>query len=113
MRFCTRIFRMKFFPSNFLQKGRVAMQYTYIPQGVCSRRIDVELEGNVIKKVHFTGGCDGNLKAISKIVEGMTVETVQEKFTGIRCGLKNTSCSDQLAKAVGLAFQQLKQQVSV
>lgn len=82
------------------------MQYTYIPKGVCSRRIDVELDGNVIKKVQFVGGCDGNLKAISKIVEGMTVETIQEKFSGIRCEMKNTSCSDQLAKAVTLAMEQ-------
>lgn len=89
----------------------MAMQYTYIPQGVCPRRIDVELDGNIVRKVQFFGGCDGNLKAISKMVQGMTVQDIQAKFTGIRCGLKNTSCSDQLAKALTLALQE--QELSV
>lgn len=80
------------------------MTYTYYTKGVCSSKIEVELDGNIIKKVQFTGGCNGNLKAISKIVEGMTVEHIKDKFTGIKCGQKTTSCSDQLARAVTEAY---------
>lgn len=81
------------------------MSYIYKTKGTCASSIDVELDGDVIKSVKFTGGCNGNLKGISKIVEGMTVEQVKEKFTGITCGFKKTSCPDQLAKAVEEAYE--------
>ena len=74
--------------------------YAYKTKGTCSTLIELELDGNVVHNVKFTGGCNGNLKGISKIVEGMTVEQVKEKFTGITCGFKKTSCPDQLAKAL-------------
>ena len=77
----------------------------YQTKGVCSTSIDIEVEDGVIKFVEFFGGCNGNLKGISKIVEGMTVEQVKEKFTGITCGFKKTSCPDQLAKAVEEAYE--------
>ncbi len=76
------------------------MTYTYKPSGVCSSRIDLELEGNVIKSVAFTGGCNGNLQAISRLVEGMTVEEAVGRLRGIRCGFKPTSCPDQLSQAL-------------
>ena len=76
------------------------MTYTYKPSGVCSSRIDLELEGDVIKSVAFTGGCNGNLQGIASLVRGMTVEEAVSRLQGIRCGWKPTSCPDQLSKAL-------------
>lgn len=76
------------------------MIYEYTPSKVCSRKITVELEGDVIKNVEFLGGCHGNLQGISSLVKGMTVAEVKERLSGIRCGFKPTSCPDQLAIAV-------------
>ena len=75
------------------------MSYTYKTSGTCSTQIDFELDGNVIHNVRFTGGCNGNLKAVSSLVEGQTVENVVERLAGIKCGFKNTYCGDQLSKA--------------
>lgn len=82
------------------------MTYTYKTQGTCSSQIQFELEGNIVKNVKFSGGCNGNLKGISSLVEGMTVEEVKEKLAGITCGFKRTSCPDQLAKAVEKAYNE-------
>lgn len=76
------------------------MKYTYKPKGTCSSQIDFELENGHIHNVAFTGGCNGNLKAIGKLVEGQDVDTVISKLKGITCGFKQTSCGDQLAKAL-------------
>lgn len=84
------------------------MGYLYKTHGTCSSMIEVELDGNVVKDVKFTGGCDGNLKAIPKLVQGLTVEQVEQKLTGIHCGYKNTSCGDQLAKACRAAYEAQK-----
>jgi uncharacterized protein (TIGR03905 family) len=84
------------------------MAYIYKTKGTCSSKIEVELDGNIIKSVHFTGGCNGNLNGISKIVEGMTVENVVSKFTGLTCGYKKTSCPDQLAQAVQEAYKAIE-----
>lgn len=81
------------------------MSYRYKTRGTCSTMIDVELDGNIVKNVKFTGGCHGNLQAIPKLVEGLTVEQVEEKLTGISCGGRPTSCGDQLAKAVRAAYE--------
>ena len=75
-------------------------EYMYQTQGTCSRQIRVELEGAVVKNVVFYGGCDGNLKAIPKLVEGLTVDQVEEKLSGITCGFKSTSCPDRFAAAL-------------
>lgn len=80
------------------------MSYIYKTKGTCSSIIEVELDGNIVKKVKFTGGCNGNLKGIASLVEGMTVEQVSERLSGITCGFKRTSCPDQLAKAVAEAY---------
>ena len=69
-------------------------------EGVCVQEILFEVEDNIIKKVEFIRGCNGSLQAISKLVEGMTVETAVQKIKGIQCGSKGTSCPDQLAKAL-------------
>lgn len=76
------------------------MNYQYKTSGTCSRSIDFEVENGVVKNVRFHGGCDGNLKGISSIVDGMKVEDVISRLEGIRCGFKSTSCPDQLAKAL-------------
>ena len=69
-------------------------------QGTCSTAIDLELDGDIIKSVSFTGGCNGNLQGISKLVEGMNKNDAIAKLKGIKCGFKNTSCPDQLAHAL-------------
>ncbi len=74
------------------------MSYIYKTKGTCSTQIEVELDGNIVKNVKFTGGCQGNLQAIPRLVEGMTVEEVERRISGIHCGMKNTSCGDQLAR---------------
>lgn len=81
------------------------MHFTYYPQDVCSRQIDFEIEGDVITGVSFTGGCNGNLKAISKLVEGMTVFEIERKLKGNTCGGNYTSCADQFARAVRAAYE--------
>lgn len=81
------------------------MVYQYKTSGTCSRSIDFELDGGIVKNVRFHGGCDGNLKGIGSIVEGMKAEDVIKRLEGIRCGFKNTSCPDQLAKALRKAVE--------
>jgi len=76
----------------------------YTTQGTCSRFIDFDLEDGIIKNVVFTGGCNGNLKGIGSLVEGMNAEEAIKRLTGIRCGFKATSCPDQLAKALEAAL---------
>lgn len=78
--------------------------YTYETENTCASHINVELDGNVVKKIEFLGGCNGNLKTLPVILEGWTVEEIENKLTGITCGRRPTSCSDQLAKAVRNAY---------
>lgn len=81
------------------------MSYLYKTLGTCSTLIEVELDGNIVKNVKFTGGCNGNLQAIPILVKGMTVEQVEEKLSGISCGGRPTSCGDQLARACRAAYE--------
>ena len=81
------------------------MQYIYKTKGTCSTEIRFNIDGDVITNVAFTGGCNGNLKAIPKLVEGQTVEWIESKAKGVECGFKGTSCSDQLARAVREAYE--------
>ncbi len=74
------------------------MHYTFTPHDVCSSRIDLDVENGVVHNIKYTGGCNGNLKAIGALAEGLTVDEVIEKLEGITCGANYTSCSDQLAK---------------
>ncbi len=76
------------------------MQYTYKTKGTCSREINFEVENGKVKNVQFIGGCNGNLKGIGALVEGMDVEDVIARVEGIHCGMKATSCPDQLAQAL-------------
>ena len=81
------------------------MQYEYKTKGTCSQRILFEIEDGCVHNVTYLGGCHGNLQGISRLVEGMPVAEVIEKVRGIRCGMKPTSCPDQLAKALEEATQ--------
>lgn len=72
----------------------------YVPKGVCSRQIQFKIDGDVVRDVKFTGGCNGNLQGIAKLVEGMKVDEVIQKLEGINCNGKGTSCPDQFAKAL-------------
>ena len=76
------------------------MMYNYMTNGTCSRQIYLNIEDGIVKDVEFVGGCHGNLQGICALVKGMPVEAVKEKLAGIKCGLKKTSCPDQLAKAL-------------
>jgi len=76
------------------------MEYAYKTNGVCSRNIYIEVEGDTVKKVSFEGGCNGNTKGISSLVEGMKIDDVIARLDGIKCGFKNTSCPAQLAEAL-------------
>lgn len=76
------------------------MEFTYRPRGVCSQLMEIEVEGDRIKHVKVTGGCNGNLQGISRLVEGMEIREAISRMEGIRCGFKPTSCPDQLAKAL-------------
>ena len=82
------------------------MEYVYRTNGVCSREIKFDINDGVITNVSFVGGCNGNLKAISKLVEGYRVEEIESKLLGNTCGMRNTSCADQLAKAVRKAYDE-------
>ena len=78
----------------------------YKTQGTCSSAIDIELKDGVIESVQFTGGCNGNLKGICKLIEGMDAKDVIARVKGNTCGPKNTSCPDQLALALEAALAQ-------
>lgn len=80
--------------------------FTFYPQGVCSMMIEIELEDDIIKDVVFTGGCNGNLSGISKLIKGMKAGDVIERLEGTTCGFKDTSCPDQLSKALKQALAQ-------
>ena len=70
------------------------------PRGVCSRQMEIDVEGGVIQAVRVTGGCNGNLQGVSALLKGMTVEDAIDRMEGIHCGMKPTSCPDQLAQAL-------------
>ncbi len=76
------------------------MSYSYKTKDTCARTITFDLDGDVVRNVQFTGGCNGNLKAIQALVEGLTVDEIEQKCKGITCGPRSTSCTDQLAIAI-------------
>jgi uncharacterized protein (TIGR03905 family) len=85
------------------------MSNQYITKGVCPKIISFDLDNNVVHNVIFIGGgCNGNLKAICKIIDGMTVDEIEGHFKGIQCSAKPTSCTDQLAIAVRDAYEKAK-----
>ena len=83
------------------------MEFTHRNRGTCSQGIEFEVDGNVIKNVRFIGGCHGNTQGIAALVEGMDVDDAISRMKGIRCGMKETSCPDQLARALEAAKEKL------
>ena len=85
------------------------MHYSYNTKGTCSRNIQFDIdEKGVVTNVSFYGGCPGNLKALSILVDGMTADEIEKKLNGVRCGMKDPSCSDQLAHAVREAYEKMQ-----
>ena len=82
------------------------MKIVYNTQGTCSKQVIVDVETGIVKKAEFVGGCNGNTKGIAALVEGMKAEDVIARLNGMKCGFKNTSCPDQLAKALSQALNQ-------
>ena len=79
------------------------MHFNYKTKGTCSQFISLDINDGVVTNVQFLGGCDGNLKAIPALVDGWTAEEIASRLKGIQCGMKPTSCGDQLARAVTAA----------
>jgi len=85
------------------------MEYTFETENTCSKLIKFKLDGNIVTDVKFLGGgCPGNLQALPKLVEGMTVEEIEKRIGGIKCGMRQTSCADQLSRAVRRAYDMSK-----
>ena len=82
------------------------MTYDFRTRGVCAAKITFDLNDGIVSNVHFMGGCNGNLKGISKLVDGIKAEDVIKKIKGTKCGFKNTSCPDQLATALEQALSE-------
>lgn len=82
------------------------MEYKYKTSGTCSVVISFNIDGDVITNIKFMGGCPGNLKAISKLLDGKTVDYIESMLLGNECGVRGTSCADQLAKAVRQAYEE-------
>lgn len=82
------------------------MTYEYRTRGVCSAKITFDLTDGIVSNVRFMGGCNGNLKGISQLVDGMKAEDIIKKIKGTKCGFKNTSCPDQLAVALEQALKE-------
>lgn len=80
------------------------MTYEYQPKGVCAQKIIVTIEDNILRDAHFVGGCNGNLKGLVSLSVGLSFEELSDKLKGITCGFKDTSCPDQLVKAMAEAI---------
>lgn len=80
------------------------MKYNFTPRGVCSREMEIEMDGDIIKSVKIIGGCAGNTVGVSRLIEGMQIDEAIKRMKGIPCGSKGTSCPDQLA----IALEQIK-----
>lgn len=88
------------------------MRYTYRMRGTCASQVSFDLEDGKVYNVEFFGGCNGNLKAISKLCEGADAKTIAELLEGNTCGYKNTSCADQFSKALTAAIEQADSGIS-
>ena len=82
------------------------MNYIYKTQGTCSAQISFDLNDDIITNIKFIGGCPGNLSALSRLLDGQSVEYIEGKLSGNLCGMRGTSCADQLAKAVRRAYEE-------
>lgn len=84
------------------------MRYTYTPTGVCSREFEIDLDGKKIKSIKVIGGCPGNTIGLAKLLEGMDVNEAISKLKGIKCGMRSTSCPDQISKALEKIIEESK-----
>lgn len=84
------------------------MRYRYKTKGTCSVLIEFDINDDIITNISFTGGCNGNLKAISKLCDGCSVDYIEKKLLGNQCGMRGTSCADQLAIAVRQAYEETR-----
>ncbi len=84
------------------------MTKIYYPKGTCSRKMEIEVEDGIIKHLEVAGGCSGNIQGIIRLVEGRSVKEVADSLRGVRCGLKSTSCPDQLARALDEILEEEK-----
>ena len=92
---------MKESPGRKIREGRwESMTIRYQPRGVCARQFEIQAEDGIIQSVQVTGGCSGNLQGISSLLKGMPVQEAIQRMEGIRCGMKSTSCPDQMAQTV-------------
>ena len=82
------------------------MEYTYRTKGVCSQQMEIETDGDIITHVNIIGGCNGNGQGVARLVEGMRAEDAIQKMAGIKCAYKQTSCPDQLSKALTIALNE-------
>lgn len=87
------------------------MRYSYKTRGTCSSQIDFDINGDVITNVAFTGGCNGNTQGVASLVDGLTVTQIEDRLKGIQCGMRGTSCVDQLSHAVREAYEAEKNNV--
>ena len=88
-------------PGRKIREGRwESMTIRYQPRGVCARQFEIQAEDGIIQSVQVTGGCSGNLQGISSLLKGMPVQEAIQRMEGIRCGMKSTSCPDQMAQAL-------------
>lgn len=78
--------------------------FDYLTEHTCSKLISMDLDGDIVRNITFVGGCDGNLKTIPLLLDGWSVDQIEAKLTGVQCGMRGTSCADQLAKAVRAGF---------
>lgn len=86
------------------------MEYVFNTKGTCSMQIKFDINDDVITNIKFIGGCPGNLSALSKLLDGKSVDYIEEKLLGNLCGMRGTSCADQLAKGVRQAYEETKQE---
>lgn len=82
------------------------MRHEYYPKGVCPMKLEFDLNGDTVTNIEFSGGCNGNLKAIATLVDGWTVDEITSKLEGNKCGFKSTSCADQLCIALKKAKEE-------
>lgn len=90
--------------NKFNFKRKYKMKYSYKTNGTCSSKIEFEIENGIIKNISFTGGCNGNLKAVSKLADGKNAKEIADLLRGNTCGPRSTSCADQLARAIDEAL---------
>ena len=82
------------------KEGKEKMEYRFTPEGVCSSELIFEIEGDIVKNLKVVGGCPGNTVGIAKLVQNRKIDEIIELLSGIQCGIRGTSCPDQIARAL-------------